>query len=268
MFSHRRRYHGLKQSLLACLLIIGSVTACILLQEYRQAKLLASEKQLLTKIIRSYTPIQSSIAVINIQTGKIFNVGSNQSFVGASTTKIILAACLLHEVEIGKKNLSIQLGTYPASFQLQQMIQQSNNDAWHELTGYVGLNTLKDYVHTIGIQYNISQNSITTQNEALFLQKLYTEKLLNSQDTQLILSYMQNTNEDDLIAAWVPDNVKIYHKYGWLNNYIHDAAILVYNKTPVILVIYTKGNTTTANQQIQLFKPITTSILKYEFGLS
>lgn len=250
-----------------CLFFLCAVLAVIFYQKYEQAKALASEKKLLTNIVRSYYPIKISIAVINIRNGQSFTIGSTRPFNAASTTKIILAACLLHEVENGKKSLAAQLGSYSVGSQLQQMVQQSNNDAWHALTNYVGLQTLSEYAHEIGIQYDINHNAVTAQDEAVFLQKLYTGGLLTPPDTQLLLSYMQHTNENSLIPAAVPADVTIYHKYGWLDSYIHDAAIMVYNNIPVVLVIYTRGNTTTVNKQIKLFKSITPVILKYEFGI-
>lgn len=250
------------------LFAVGAVTAFLFYQKLQQEKLLAAEKKQLTKIIKSNSDIQSSIAVINIRTGQSFVLGSTKAFNAASTTKIILAACLLHEVEMGKKSLSIQLGAYPASFQLQQMVQQSNDDSWHELTDYVGLQTLSEYAESISVHYDVTNNAITAQDEALFLQKLYSNKLLTSQDTQLLLSYMQDTNDNSLIPSAVPPDVTIYHKYGWLDNDIHDAAILVYNNTPVILVVYTSGNTTTVNKQLQFFKPVTKVVLQYELGIT
>ena len=263
MFHHRFNYY-----VYICLLVVGAVIAFLFYQKLQQDRLLAEEKQQLTKIIKSYSPIQISVAVINMRTGQSFVLGSTKAFNAASTTKIILAACLLHEVEIGKKSLSNQLGAYPASFQLQQMVQQSNDDAWHELTNYIGLQTLSEYAESIGIHYDVGNNEITAQDEALFLQELYSGKLLTSQDTQLLLSYMQHTNEKSFISSAVPHDVTIYHKYGWLDNDIHDAAILVYNDIPVILVVYTSGNATTVNKQLQFFKPVTKIILQYEFGIS
>ena len=260
MFFHRNR-----SRLLFCFVLLFIAVGIFLFQKYQQAKEVAAEKKVLTKIIKSYAPIQISVSVINLSTGQSFSVGSSQKFIAASTSKIILAACLLHEVEIGKKSLSTQLGSYSVGFQLQQMVQESNNDSWHAITNYVGLQTLSYCAQSIGVHYFVSNNSITTQDEALFLQKLYTGALLDSQDTQLLLSYMQNTNENTLIPSAVSPDVTIYHKYGWLDSYVHDAAILIYHNTPVILVIYTKGSTTTANKQIQLFKPITKTVLQYVY---
>lgn len=270
----RTKYRTHKLFLLVfsvCILGVGYIYINTQVQAYKKAWNLTSEKkeeQTLMQILKKNAGIESSITVINAKTGQTFSVGDKDDFVAASTTKVIMAACLLSEVELGKRNLNEQLGLYPASYQLQQMVQESNNDSWDAITNYVGLQTLQSYVKKIGIQYDIAQNEITANNEALFLEKLYAGKLLNGKDTKLLLSYMQDTNENDLISATVPSTVTVYHKYGWLDNYIHDAAILIHDGTPIIVVIYTQGNATTGNQQLQLFKPLTESILKYEFGLS
>ncbi len=174
----------------------------------------------------------------------------------------------MHDVELGNKSLSAQAGDYSVSFQLQEMVNQSNNDSWHALTSYVGLQNLSDYAESIGVHYDVANNSITTADEALFLQKLYTGELLNPQDTKLLLSYMQHTIDETLIPAAVPSDVTVYHKYGWLDSDLHDAAILVYNNQPIILVIYTKGTALTYTKQVQLFHQVTKAMLHYEFGLS
>ena len=261
---HKKEQNRLYSFIIFCLLIF--MIAFFIYQKIEQVKILAAEKKTLTKVLKSYYPIQSSVAVIN-KTGQSFIVGSTKPFNAASTTKIILAACLLHEVELGDKSLSAQAGDYPVSFQLQAMVNQSNNDSWHALTNYVGLQNLSDYAESIGIHYDVANNSITTTDEALFLQKLYTGELLNSQDTKLLLSYMQHTNDETLIPAAVSSDVTVYHKYGWLDSYLHDAAILVYHNKPFILVIYTNGNKSTYSKQVELIHQVTKTMLQYEFGI-
>ena len=262
--SHKKEQSKFFYFVTSCLLLL--LVALFVYQKIEQAKLLAAEKKALTKVLKMYAPIQSSVAVIN-KSGQSFIVGSTKPFNAASTTKIILAACLLHEVELGNKSLSAQAGDYPVSFQLQEMVNQSNNDSWHALTNYIGLQNLSDYAQSIGIHYDVANNSITTTDEALFLQKLYTGELLNSQDTKLLLSYMQHTNDETLIPAVVSSDVTVYHKYGWLDSYLHDAAILVYHNKPFILVIYTNGNKSTYSKQVQLIQQVTKMMLQYEFGI-
>jgi beta-lactamase class A len=52
---------------------------------------------------------------------------------------------------------------------------------------------------------------------------------------------MQNTNYETLIPAAVPPDITVYHKYGLLNGYLHDASILVRGGKAYAFVVYTLG---------------------------
>jgi hypothetical protein len=41
-------------------------------------------------------------------------------------------------------------------------------------------------------------------------------------------------------VASIPAGVKVYHKAGWLDDRVHDAAIIDNGKHPYVLVIFTK----------------------------
>ena len=65
--------------------------------------------------------------------------------------------------------------------------------------------------------------------------------LLDSQDTAQLLSYMQDTNYETLIPAAVPEGITVFHKYGLLDDELHDVGILTQGDAAYALVIYTKG---------------------------
>jgi len=82
---------------------------------------------------------------------------------------------------------------------------------------------------------------MTSSDQALLLSKLYKQELLNESNTRLLLSFMQNTNNEDMIPVVKPNGSTLYHKYGQLDDRLHDSAIVVYKNRPIVLVIYTKG---------------------------
>jgi beta-lactamase class A len=71
---------------------------------------------------------------------------------------------------------------------------------------------------------------------------MYSRQLLNQNDTGLLLSFMQNTNNETLIPAALPAGAVVYHKYGNLNNNLHDVAVIIYNGRTYVLAIYTRSN--------------------------
>jgi beta-lactamase class A len=108
----------------------------------------------------------------------------------------------------------------------------------------------------------VVNNKINPNDMALLLEKLYTGKLLNPQNTKLLLSYMQHTNHDDLIPPAVPIGIAVFHKYGSFNGDLHDAAIIDNGKSPFILTIYssTGSGTLSYAQRVSVFHSIVTAV--------
>lgn len=182
-----------------------------------------------------------SVSLIDNQTGETARYGSTTVYDAASTAKLITACAYYHLVEQGKASLDAPLGYYDAQFNLKSMINDSNNDAWHLLTNVIGLDTLHHYASSIGLHYNTADNTLTSSDMALLLNKLYTGKLLSNAHTSQLLSYMQNTNDETLIPAALPSDITVYHKYGLLDGNLHDASIIIKGGHTYSFVIYTKN---------------------------
>jgi beta-lactamase class A len=224
----------------------------------QNAKLAAS----IQPIITNNSQLQIGVSMINLKTGTALNLGNTQPFTAASTTKILTAAAFLHSVEQGQNNLNETLGAYTAAYQLKEMINDSDNDAWAALNNQIGYPQLGAYAQSIGLSsFDVNANTITAANEALLLQKLYNGQLLNQSDTSLVLSYMQNTNDESLIPAALPAGATVHHKYGQLNGDLHDAAIISYDGQSVVFVIYTNApNGGAYTQQVGVIHQITQAL--------
>ncbi len=193
-------------------------------------------------VITANPDLKIGVSVVDIKYGTKATVGSSESFVGASTTKVLTAVVFLDQVEKGKESLSKVVNGYPLSWHLQQMINQSNNDSWVILNEEVGYSQLAAYAKAKGLTaYSYTDNSISAADDALLLQELYAEQLVNSDHTKLLLSYMQNTNNEDMIPAAVNPAITTYHKYGQLDGYLHDTGILVSNGHAVSVAVYTSA---------------------------
>jgi len=183
-----------------------------------------------------------SVAVIDVSSKTKANFGIQDNFVGASTTKVVSAVAYLHQVESNKRSLTTQIDGKTAKEHLGLMINESNNESWLALNTNLSHDTLENYAHSLGLSsYDATKNVITASDEAVLLQKLYSGQLLNAANTKLLLSLMQDTNNEDMIPRAAPDGSQVYHKYGQLDDRLHDAAIVDYKNSPVVLVIYTKG---------------------------
>lgn len=192
-------------------------------------------------VIRANSGFRVGVALIDVADGVVHEYGVKTKFVAASTGKILAAAAYYHLVETGEASLRTPMGASTAGQQIRQMVQQSNNDSWALVLSAVGYRGLTSYAASIGVPYDRSVNALTPAEMARTLTELYSGRLLNAENTRQLLSYMQKTNYEVLIPAAVPPGVSVFHKYGLLNGYLHDASILVQGERAYVFVVYTLG---------------------------
>ncbi len=224
-----------------------------------------STKEPINTTIGSYPGYNVGVSLVDINSGESTQVGSNQKFIAASTTKIITAGLVMHEVEAGRLKLNKHINDYPISWHLEQVVNQSNDDSWVALNHYFGKKKMENYARSIGLSsYDYDKNLLSASDMTTLLSRLYTFKLMSKDHTQQILRYMQHTNNDDFIPAIADtSDITVYHKYGWLGTNIHDGAILVKNDTAWALAIYTspKDGAEDANTSTEIIHSITQSVV-------
>jgi beta-lactamase class A len=207
-------------------------------------------------VLAQNSDYQVGVAVMDLNSGSLRQYGVEVPFEAASTAKVLTAVAYYEMVEAGDASLDDPMGSYTAGFQLQEMIQDSDNDSWALLVN-------ADDTSAMGVSYDVDGNTLTPADMAHVLAELYDGKLLDQEHTQQLLSYMQNTNDEDLIPAALPVGVTVFHKYGLLGGELHDAAILTTATRGVVLVIYTKGNDPTdIPQQTELIHTITAAVTR------
>ncbi|UKA58289.1 serine hydrolase [Arthrobacter sp. FW306-2-2C-D06B] len=192
-------------------------------------------------IIDANSQYQVGVTLIDLSDGSSHQYGVQAPFEAASTAKVLAAAAYYHLVETGAVSLDDPLGEYTAGFQIKEMIQDSDNDSWSLVMDAVGYSELQSYAASIGVSYDPMNNTLTPSEMASIMAGLYGRKLLDQQDTAQLLSYMRNTNYESLIPAAVPAGVTVFHKYGLLDDELHDASILTNGTNSYAFVVYTKG---------------------------
>ncbi|WP_142062789.1 serine hydrolase [Pseudarthrobacter sp. B4EP4b] len=206
------------------------------------------------------------LAMADISGDAALTFGDQEDFTAASTAKIITAAAYYHLVETGEASLDDPLGDYDAAFQLEAMVNESNNDSWLLLMDAVGYPRLIDYASSIGITYDPEKNLLTPAGMALVLKQLYAGDLLNPDNTKQLLGYMQDTNNEELIPAGSQSGIEVFHKYGEFDGELHDAAILAYRGSTFVLVIYTENEDGTQDEgQAKVIRELTGVVEKALF---
>ena len=191
------------------------------------------------EIIADAEGYEVGVAIADLPDGDIRALGDESPFFAASTAKVLCASAYYHLVETGEKSLDEPLGDYDAESQIEAMINQSNNDSWLLLMQSIGYPQLIDYATSIGVVYDPEENLLTTTDMARILQSLSSGELLDPSHTEQLLDQMQETSNEDLIPAGIDPDISVHHKYGQIDNYLHDAALLGYREDTEALVIYT-----------------------------
>lgn len=192
--------------------------------------------------LKKYKTYDTSVSVVELNSGTVIQAGDSYPFVAASTTKLLTATLFLNNVEAGQDNLKNSINGTPAEQLLMQMINKSDNDAWATMNDSLTKASLTIYAQKQGLtSYDAEKNVLTTNDMAKLMVKLYNGELLNKEHTELLYSWMQNTSEERYIPSVVPDGIKIYHKAGYLSDRIHDVAIIDNGSSPFVIVIYSKS---------------------------
>ncbi len=214
----------------------------------------------MSQIIKKY-PYDTSVSVIDLNSGTLIQTGDSYPFIAASTTKLMTTLLYLNNIEVGQASLTDQIGTFTAGEQLKLAINQSDNAAWQELNNHLGKDSLAAYAKVQGIEsYDPARNTITSNDMARLMAKLYNHELLNKEHTKLLLSWMQNTSDERFIPAGLPQGITSYHKAGYLNDRVHDVAIIDNGSAPFVLVVYSKSYTNNYDFGVgqKLFKQVAT----------
>ncbi|MFF1253554.1 serine hydrolase [Pseudarthrobacter sp. NPDC058329] len=201
----------------------------------------ASLRNSIDSVLEENSDYRIGLALADVSGDAALTFGDQEAFTAASTAKIITAAAYYHLVETGGAELDDPLGNYDAAFQLEAMVNQSNNDSWLLLMNAVGYEKLTEYAASIGVAYDPEENLLTPAEMALVLKQLYAGDLLNAENTAQLLGFMQDTNNEDLIPAGSQAGVEVFHKYGEFAGELHDASVLTYRGSSFVLVIYTEN---------------------------
>jgi beta-lactamase class A len=193
-------------------------------------------------LIAKHSDMRISISYKDIKSHRSFQYGAKGVYTAASVGKLITASLLLSQVDAGQRSLSDPVGGSTARQQLKAMIEVSDNTAWLNLNILLGYDKLEAYAKKVGItDYDSKENLLSAEDIAMLLQKLYSNQLLSKTSTDLLLGHMKVANYRQYIVAAVPDKSTVYHKVGFLEDRLHDAAIINNGKYPYVLVIFTEA---------------------------
>lgn len=83
----------------------------------------------INNVIAANLKLSIGVSYINLDGGAQRSFGKTERFVGASTTKLVAAVDFLTQVEKGTYDINQVINGTKASYQIQQLINQSNNNS-------------------------------------------------------------------------------------------------------------------------------------------
>jgi len=138
---------------------------------------------------------------------------------------------------------------------IERMIKYSDNNAVALLSGYLydsgRIGALYAALGDLGVPEGKDRDYLKVDSYVMFFRALYNATYLNASYSEQALSILAGSDFTQGIAASVPANIEVAHKYGDNNlvdtnnelvgRQLHDCGIVYYPYHPYMLCVMTKG---------------------------
>lgn len=189
-----------------------------------------------------------------------FSINGKEKFTAASLMKLPVMLLMYRDSEAkridldkvyrlkaadkrqGAGSLGLKEVGYEISYRkiVQLMGEQSDNTAYQIARTTVGDERTQQLIDLLGMKNTSVVQGVTTPEDiTLFFKKIYTEKVINENDTEQLLGFLTGTIWEDRIPAGIPSGIKVAHKIGTEIGVISDAGI-IFSPKPFILAILTQ----------------------------
>jgi beta-lactamase class A len=200
--------------------------------------------------------------IVDLKSGFSFGVNESETFDAASLIKLPVMAAMYRMSEDGEIDLNEKyslknsdkasgagsLFYKPAGYLvsygeiLNLMGQQSDNTAFVIARNKVGKENIENLIRKIGmVDTRFDTRQTTPRDIGIFFFKLWQGKVVNQSNRDKILDSLTKTIFEDYLPAGLPENVRIAHKFGTLENIINDAGIVFDTNHPYVIVLMSKG---------------------------
>ncbi|OGL89160.1 hypothetical protein A3H75_00805 [Candidatus Uhrbacteria bacterium RIFCSPLOWO2_02_FULL_51_9] len=145
-------------------------------------------------------------------------------------------------------------GLYRVDELIRRMIVYSDNNTLHLLDDGLSSEKIAEMYTALGLQTppmpTAEQvNFLTVKDYAYFFRVLYNSTLLSRTMSERALSLLTETTFREGLAATVPDDIKMAHKFGErtlslqppIQRELHDCGIIYHPENPYLLCVMTKG---------------------------
>lgn len=208
----------------------------------------------------------AGVVAMDLASGEIAAVNPNRQFPAASVVKVPIAMSVLHQVTIGNLSLDDQItyqsatdyeggagsiqfmvndgDSFPIRFLLDRMIRVSDNIARNMLERYIGSDTIRAYMTSLGVEppYYAPFPMMTSRGANTVLSKLDSTRAgINSELTRFLIDLMSRTVFNDRIPAKLPPEVTVAHKVGSLGSMVADSGLVYAPDRSFAISVFTEN---------------------------
>ena len=166
-------------------------------------------------------------------------------FTSASTYKIFVAYAMINDVETGRRTWSSAINGTTWDTCLSRMIINSDNACPEAYLASIGYSKFNEIVQSLGVSgktaFQPYDMRTTAGDLALVLQKLYQGELMSEENKFKLLDLMSRQIYRQGIPTGVGGAGVVYDKVGFMDDLLHDAAIVHSDAGDYVLVIMTNG---------------------------
>ena len=163
----------------------------------------------------------------------------------------------LSEFDDSDKNTYDKIGRYISLRELVfDMISISSNFATNLVIKYIGAENINNTMSDIGAKninvlrgvedikaFEKGLNNTTSARDLLVIyEKLANGKVLNRDLSNEMVEILKNQKYDDIIPKYLPKEIEVAHKDGWINGVRHDSGIVfLENGVSYVLILLSKN---------------------------
>ena len=163
----------------------------------------------------------------------------------------------LSEFDDSDKNTYDKIGRYISLRELVfDMITISSNFATNLVIKYIGAENINNTMNNIGAKninvlrgvedikaFEKGLNNTTSARDLLVIyEKLASGKVLNRDLSNEMVEILKNQKYDDIIPKYLPKEIEVAHKDGWINGVRHDSGIVfLENGVSYVLILLSKN---------------------------
>ena len=163
----------------------------------------------------------------------------------------------LSDFDDSDKNIYSMIGKYISLKELvYDMITISSNFATNLVVDYIGAGSINNSMREIGAnKINVLRgvgdlkafdlglnNTITAKDLLIIYENLANGKIINKNLSEEMVNILKNQKYSDIIPKYLPKNLEVAHKDGWITGVRHDSGIIFLdNEKKYILILLSKN---------------------------